>query len=103
MFELLKVLGVLGAIDPHTVKMLDFAKNKGLGGGGAGGGGVAGGGGGAAGGGGDGKGGKTTSALDAESLPGPISEDGHSRIVLCLSIPTTPLSQSRRLAYADVC
>jgi hypothetical protein len=100
MFELLKVLGVLGAIDPHTVKMLDFAKNKGLGGGGAGGGGVAGGGGGAAGGGGDGKGGKTTSALlDAESLPGPISEDGHSRI----DYQNTPLSQSRMLTYADVC
>ena len=27
-----QVLGVLGAIDPHSVKMLDFAKKKGAGG-----------------------------------------------------------------------
>jgi FKBP12-rapamycin complex-associated protein len=67
--ELLKVLGVLGAIDPHRVRMLEFGKSKG----------------GAAGGllGGPGAGGDSSKSGGAdEALPGPSSEDYYPTVTV---------------------
>ena len=72
--ELLTVLGVLGAIDPHTVKKLDLAKHKRLGSasllGGAGGEG------------GGGRAGKGDGAHEGEGLPGPSTEEYYDTVAV---------------------
>ncbi len=106
--ELLKVLGVLGAIDPHSIKAIDTTKPQlgstsipGVAGGAAAGGGQ---GGVAVGGGGGGKGG-SVAAQDAEALPGLSSEDYYphvavTRLIKILNEPS--LSSYHRMVIEAV-
>ena len=82
------MLGVLGAIDPHSVKMHDFKKSTGRAGGAAGGGGQGGGGGAVLGGAGGLEKWKGASAPD-DGLPGPSTDDYYPTVTvgsLCVEL-----------------